>query len=251
MSFLAALGFLTTWPVLGKRIIPDKTLGRAVVYFPLVGLVIGLVLAGAGFVINIILPRMLTSVLVIAGGLLITGALHVDGLADTCDAMAGNKTVEERHRIMKDSRNGAFGMAGVGVLLLAKFAALVSLPDGAWFTILILAIIISRWAMTYAIFTFPYALTSGLGVVFKKNTHWPQLLIASLIAFIIMVGLVPLVGLMGLVLWVVVWLIVFCTGVYFNHKFHGLTGDNYGALCEISEISVLILGVVWANLGLI
>jgi len=112
LSFLAAFQFLTSIPLPGRR------------YFPVVGLIIGLILAGLNWLLSLILPSAVVNALLIVVLVIITGALHLDGFVDTCDGIAGHKAVEDRWRVMHDSRAGAFGIVGVVLLLLVKYVSL-------------------------------------------------------------------------------------------------------------------------------
>jgi adenosylcobinamide-GDP ribazoletransferase len=113
---------------------------------------------------------------------------------------------------------------------------------------LILMSVVSRWTMTYAIFVYPYARSSGLGKTFKQGTTWPRFTMATLITVIVAAILTQLVG---LAIIFVIWVITAIVAAYFKSKFSGLTGDNYGAINEISEVSVLIFIALLANFGLI
>ena len=121
MSFLAALQFLTSIPVSIKRKMEPAQIGRATMWFPLIGFIIGLVLALLNLLLGLIFPASVVNVLLIVAMVIITGALHLDGFADTCDGIAGHKPVEERWKVMHDSRTGAFGVVGVALLLLVKY----------------------------------------------------------------------------------------------------------------------------------
>ena len=121
MKFLAALQFLTTIPLPWRREVRPEDLGRSIGYFPLVGLIIGLILAGLNWLFSFILPPAVVNGLLIVSLAIISGALHLDGLVDTCDAIAGHKTTEDRWQIMHDSRAGGFGIVGVVLLLLVKY----------------------------------------------------------------------------------------------------------------------------------
>ena len=128
MGFLAALQFLTSIPLPRKRETTPEELGRSATYFPLVGLIIGLILAGLSWLLHLILPPTLVNALIVAALVIVTGALHLDGFADTCDGIAGHKEVEDRWRVMRDSRAGAFGIVGIVLLLLGKYVSLNSIP---------------------------------------------------------------------------------------------------------------------------
>jgi len=176
----------------------------------------------------------------------ISGALHLDGFVDTCDGIAGHKTVEERWRIMHDSRAGAFGIVGVFLLLLVKYVSLNSVPETLLAATLVLMPVVSRWAMVYAIFAYPYARPEGLGKVFKQGANWQRFTIATIITLAAAIGLARLANmayfyLAGLVIMVGIWVMVVAMVAYLKRKFSGLTGDTYGAINEVAEVGVLIL----------
>jgi adenosylcobinamide-GDP ribazoletransferase len=244
LSFLAALQFLTSIPVPLKRELSPAQLGRATAYFPLVGVIIGLILAVLNWLLYYILPPSVINALLIVALVIITGALHLDGFADTCDGIAGHKTVEERWRVMHDSRTGAFGVVGVVLLLLTKYVSLNNVPPHLITAVLIFMPVVSRGAMVYAIFVYPYARPEGLGTVYKKNTRWPQFTIATIITFAAAGTLFPLFSFMGLILIFGVWIVSTLLATYFKYKFAGLTGDTYGAINEIAEVTTLLLVVL-------
>jgi len=250
VKFLAALQFLTTIPLPRRREPSPEELGRSIVYFPIVGLIIGLILAGLNLLLGLILPPAVANALLIVSLVVITGALHLDGFVDTCDGIAGHKTVEDRWRVMHDSRAGGFGIVGVALLLLVKYVSLSNIPGFLIMTTLVFMPIVSRWAMVYAVFAYPYARPSGLGKVFKQGASWPRFTVATLITFAVAVVLIPLFQLTGLAIMFGIWVITVVMATYFKGKFSGLTGDTYGAINEVVEVSVLILVVLLAQLGL-
>lgn len=244
MSFLAAVQFLTSIPVPLKRALSPEQLGRTTAYFPLVGLIIGGILAGLNWLLLYILPASVVNALLITALAIITGAMHLDGFTDTCDGIAGHKTVEERWRVMRDSRTGAFGVVGVALLLLIEYVSLNNVPDYLMTAVLIFMPVISRWAMVYAIFAYPYARPEGLGANYKKATRWPQFTTATLITVAAAAALVLLFSYTGMILIAGVWLVTSILSFYFKHKFAGLTGDTYGAINEAAEVTALLLVII-------
>ena len=241
-SLLAAFQFLTTFPAIVRRAFTPHELGRAVGYFPLVGLALGGVLYGLESGLQLIFPEAVVAVLILAIWLLLTRALHFDGFLDTCDGLFGGFTSERRLEIMRDSRVGAFGVAGGGLLMLAKYTAIISIPHLSG---LLLAPVMGRWALSIAIFAYPYARVKGLGRDMKDNTRWPQIIIATTITLLaawLFAGWTGLLafGISGAVLWLGAGFIL--------RRIPGLTGDNYGALCEIVELAVLLLFTAGLNL---
>ncbi len=247
MKFLAALQFLTIISIPWQRKTSPEELGRSAGYFPVVGLIIGLILAGLNWLFGLILPPAIANALLIVSLVVLSGALHLDGFVDTFDGIAGHKPVEDRWQVMHDSRVGGFGIVGVVLLLLVKYVSLNSIPAPLLMTALVLMPVVSRWAMVYAIFTYSYAKPSGLGKAFKHGTTWPWLTMATLIALAIVVILAQLVGLAIMFL---TWIITVAMAAYFKRKFSGLTGDTYGAINEVSEVGVLILINLLIQIGL-
>lgn len=247
MRFLAALRFLTTIPLPWVREVRPEELGRSTGYFPVVGIIIGLILVGLSWLFGLFLPSPLVYVLLVVSSVVISGAIHLDGFVDTCDGIAGHKTPEERWQVMSDSRVGGFGIIGVVLLLLVKYVALDNVPPALLMLTLVLMPMIGRWAMVYAIFAYPYAKPLGLGVVVKQGTRWPKFLMATLITLVVAYVLARL---MGVAIMLGIWIIAMVMAGYFKRKFSGLTGDTYGAINEVAEVSVLILVSFLVRLGL-
>jgi adenosylcobinamide-GDP ribazoletransferase len=251
MKFIAAFRFLTVIPLPFRRQPAPEEFGGSVLYFPVVGLIIGLLLAGVYYILDFFLPGSMANALIIAVMVLVNGALHTDGFIDTCDGLAGNKAPEERQRVMKDSRVGAFGVIGAILLFMAKFAALSSIPHNLIYATLILMPVLSRWSMVYAIMAYPYAKPEGLGATFKQYARWRDFGIGSIIVFVTAELLCWWLNLgfrwlSGLFVMAMVWLVTLCWSAYLDKKFAGLTGDSYGAVNEIAEIMVVIAMIILA-----
>jgi adenosylcobinamide-GDP ribazoletransferase len=234
---------LTIIPLPKLREVSGKDVGRSLVFFPVVGIVIGLILAGLAWVLTLVLPMTVVAVLLIIALVLIIGGLHLDGLADTFDGLSGH-TVEERWSIMRDSHIGSFGVVAIVCLLLLEYASLISVPRAWLFGSLILMPTAGRWAMVYAITVYPYARPSGLGTVFKENAGKWSLVIATVITLAVAGGLFLWIG---LVIMMVVWGITAGIGSFFRKRFNGLTGDNYGAINVIAEVTVLVVVVLLSH----
>ena len=245
MKFLSALRFLTIIPLPGRREVTPEEVGRSIVYFPLVGLIIGLILVGLNWLMGLFLPSALVDVLLVVSLVAISGAFHLDGFVDTCDGMVGHKTVEERWRVMGDSRVGAFGIIGVCCLLLVKYVSLSNVPESWLVETLVLMPVVSRWAMVYAVFAYPYAKPSGLGKAFKQGASWPRFVIATVITLVVAVILAQLTG---FIIMLAIWVTVVAMAAYLKGKFGGLTGDTYGAINEVAEVCLLILVCLLAHL---
>ncbi len=225
-------------------------MGKATAFFPLVGLVIGGILAGLNRVFNLFLPDPIVSILLIVALVALTGAMHLDGFADTVDGMAGHKPVEKRWEVMHDSRTGAFGVVGIALLLITKYVALDNVPANLMTAALLFMPVVSRWAMVYAIFTFRYARPQGLGTAYKNATKWPQIITATVLTLAIAGSLYPLFHLAGFLVFAGILIVTTILGFYFRYKFAGQTGDTYGATNETSEVMALLFVIIIARTGL-
>lgn len=235
IALLAAFQFLTILPPVIRRAFSAGELGRAVGFFPLVGLALGGILFGLDAGLRLILPPGPAAVLLMTAWLLSTRALHFDGFLDTCDGLFGGFTSERRLEIMRDSRVGAFGVAGGGMLLLAIFAGLTALTDR--FAGLMLAPVLGRWAMSLAVVLFPYARDKGLGRDMKDNARLPQAALATGVALAAawLGG-----GWAGLIALGIAAVLMLSAAGYTLRRIPGLTGDIYGAVCVIVEVAVLL-----------
>jgi adenosylcobinamide-GDP ribazoletransferase len=119
-------------------------------------------------------------------------------------------------------------------------------------TTLVIMPVVSRWAMVYTVFAYPYARPTGLGKAFKEGATWQRFAIATVIALAVATGLARLAGtgwayLAGLAIMLGTWVIVIALAAYLKRKFSGLTGDTYGAINEVAEVCVLILVCLLAH----
>jgi len=246
LRLLDAISFLTIIPLHRRREVSPEEVGRSTGYFPVVGVIIGLILAGLNWLFGLFLPSAVANGLLIVSLVVISGALHLDGFVDTCDGIAGHKSVEDRWRVMHDSRAGAFGIVGVVLLLLVKYVSLNSVPESLLMATLVLMPVVSRWAMVYTVFAYPYARPEGLGKVFKQGASWQGFTIATVITLAVTLGVarwadIGYFYLAGLAIMLGVWVIVVAVAAWLKRKFAGLTGDTYGAINEVAEVGVLIL----------
>jgi adenosylcobinamide-GDP ribazoletransferase len=234
VSLIAAFQFLTISPAIVRRIFTPQEMGRAVGWFPLVGLVLGGILYGLHSSLSLLFPQPVVAVLVLALWLLITRALHFDGFLDICDGLFGGFTPERRLEIMRDSRVGAFGVAGGMLLLLAKYAALISLSDRSGF---LLAPLMGRWILAMSIYFYPYARKKGLGRDMKDNVRWMQIALATVLTLLPAWFIAEWMGFLALTLAALTfWL----GSAFILRRIPGLTGDSYGALAEMVELVVLL-----------
>ena len=239
VAFLAALQFLTIFPLIILRSFTEKELGRATIFFPLIGLLLGAILAATAWLLAKLFPPLVWAVLTLTVWILLTGALHLDGFLDTCDGLFGGYTPESRLEIMRDERLGAYAFACGALLLLLKFAALASLHNPA--AALLLAPTLGRWTMAWAITAFPYARSSGIGHTMKDHSNWSLAGAATL--FTVAAGWL-IAGWWGLGAMASVALTTWAGARFALRRVPGLTGDIYGALNEIAEAVILLIFVV-------
>lgn len=216
--------------------------GRSMAYYPLVGVVIGGILAGVVALLDLVATGasapLFHAAIVLAVWVGLTGALHLDGWADCCDALLVPADRERRLRIMKDPHLGGFGVVGLVLLLLMKLAALqVILGSPSDLLIMVAVTAAARWAVPVAAFFFPAARPGGMGDHFRRGlTRW-GLSAATVIA----VAAVSPLLLHGAV--VIAAAALACIAVAFvaKSRLGGLTGDVYGAIVESAETFALVV----------
>ena len=246
MRFWIAWQFLTIIPSPSRREYAAEDLGKSMGFFPVVGLFLGMVLFGLDLLLRLFLPSILVNVLLIVALIILTGALHLDGFIDTCDGLAVKSSSSDKLKIMSDSRVGGFGVVGGCCLILAKFAALVALPEGLRASALILMPLLGRWGMVYAISAFPPAKREGMGWAIKQRISWKGMAVATLFALIMVL---VLLSWWGAALLAALCFILLAFSKYLCSRFGGLTGDSYGAINEFAEVIVLILFFIIGELG--
>ncbi len=239
---LTALQFLTIFPVRTRDDYTTRSMGRAMAWFPVVGMMLGAILGIVDTGLRLIMPATTTAALVVGLWVLLTGALHLDGLMDCCDGLLAAREPERRLEIMRETHLGAFAVVGAVCVLLTKYTGLVELSPESRLAALLAVPALSRAAMVYAARAYPYARSrSGLGQLFRDGLTWREVIIASLTA--VAAALLAL-GWLGLALAAVVWLVTAATSWWAQRRIPGLTGDVYGAVNELTELSGLLFVLV-------
>ena len=266
----SALGFLTILPVAPRD---SAGLRSARGWFPLVGLLLGLLLACVDLLVHWgyplftdahrEFPAALSASLLVVALAVLTRALHLDGFMDCCDALFGGFDRERRLAILRDSHVGAFAVVGVVSLLLLKVAAIMALPtglnEGGRFWVLLLFPCLSRWGMLLVLEFFPYARSQGIGVAFqptgappdRRGSRWRSLPVASKKSGQLLAGLVVaaaaavvLAGPGGLALLALATVVAAGLAWWASSLLGGVTGDVYGAVNEAAETMVLVLAAI-------
>ncbi|MFN8595856.1 MAG: adenosylcobinamide-GDP ribazoletransferase [Anaerolineae bacterium] len=229
-----ALGFLTSIPV--RTPAPQRgDLGRAGVWFPSVGLLLGAILAGAHYALNQVFSPLLSAALSVALWALLTGGLHLDGLADCGDGLLAAVSPERRLEIMRDPRLGTFGGAALILQLLLKTFAIASLPVPSSVAFL-LAPSIARW-LILIVAAQPSARPGGMGEAFKQGLN-RTVYVGAAIVPIVLIGLGGWRAINAVVLvHVAAWGIIRLT----RSRLGGVTGDVFGLTVEVSELIVLLV----------
>ena len=240
---VAAFAFLTRLPIAGAGV-REVDLGRSVAVFPVVGLVLGLALAGLGYGLHAHLPPALLAVFAVALLAALTGGLHLDGFADVFDAVGGGRGDRARMlEIMRDSRIGAHGAAGLVLLILAKVCAVAPAIERADFVALLAFPAVARWTAVPLIVLFPYARREGAGRAFHDGAGRAQLGLAAAVMSVIVVALGARLVLPTLA----ATLGALAFGLWMRRRLGGLTGDVYGAAIEWAEVIVLTMMAIFPS----
>jgi adenosylcobinamide-GDP ribazoletransferase len=250
LSLMAlAVGFLTRLPVPSMRAFDPGLLARSALYFPLVGVLVGLINVLVWRVAAMWLPPALAVGIAMAASLLVTGAFHEDGFADACDGFGGGVTRERVLEIMKDSRIGAYGAIGIFMMLGLKWITLAALPTASFALIVVCAHMLSRLAACALIaalryvrdgdskarpvadaLEFPGWAASGIiggaaiAVWLRVAHEWPGAAECRTMA-----GGALAAGIVAAV-----------AAIYFRRRIGGYTGDCLGATQQVSELGFLV-----------
>lgn len=236
--YLIAMQFLTIIPLPFDTRCQKEDLARATALFPLAGLTIGVLLVAVDWLIAPFLARPLTDALLIALLVAVTGALHLDGLADVCDGLAARGGRERFLAVMKDSHVGAAGAVAVTLGLLLKWQALLAIPSEIKWQALLLFPAFSRFAQVTAMTGSRHARGDGLGKLFIQGAAQASPVVGVMITVAATLLLLPLKG--GIALGAVIVLALAIRG-YFQRRLGGITGDILGCTNELCEIAALVL----------
>ncbi len=239
-KFLIALQFLTILPVKIKSKIKEKDFGDSLIYFPVIGALIGLVLV-LTLSVFASLPHLVTVVLIMISSIIVTGGIHLDGFADTCDGFYGSRPKEQILKIMRDARIGAMGVIGIVSLLLLKFTLMASLPKNILWKLLIMMAVFSRWSQGIACYMSSYAREEGKAEYFITHSSKKGFFAGG---FFVMALFMLLMQFKGLVLMFFALFPVLLFITYVKRKIGGMTGDTIGATSEIAEVGILLFALI-------
>lgn len=238
-SLLIAIQFLTSIPVKVKGRISDRELAHSMLYFPLVGVLLGTALCIVYLIAKPFLPHLVVCLLLIVSEVLLTKALHLDGLADTIDGLSAGRDRKEALSIMRQGQVGAFGVVGLVTIMLAKLTLLYSLKMPSIFGALILMAAYGRWSLVASAYFWPYAREGeGTGKAFVDLVGRRELVGAT----IILLGFSLILARWATFLLLLISAATLaCLNGFLKRKIGGVTGDTLGAGCELMEVITLMV----------
>ena len=239
-DFITCLEFLTRVRFSKRTDWRDEDFSRSVPYFPLVGLVIGFLLAAINdSLFYIETPLFLRVTLLLLAEIIITGGLMYDGFMDTADGVFSARSRERMLEIMKDSHVGSNAVLAIIILLLLKIAAYLELSGETLTWVLLTMSVATRTFMVVFIVNFPYARKEGIGHMFTKYAK-P---FYTYIAFAVCAGIIAACGLQYLAVAGICFTVTLIIAQYLKTQLGGLTGDTYGALTECGNVIYLLTAV--------
>ena len=214
-------------------------MGRVASLFPVVGALIGVIVAGVLIAANEVLPAAPSAAFALIAGVLITGAFHLDGLADSADALVGGMTPERRLEILKDSRHGTYGVAAIVGQLLLQFSLISTQPVRTGAVMVLVAHCAGRAAAVSTMKAAPPA-HEGLGAIYVRDVSRADQVVAGLLGFALITALLGPWGLLVLAC------VLVAVGLFVRRcavRVGGLVGDILGAAEQVAE-TMLLVGVV-------
>ena len=207
-------------------------------YFPVVGLLLGLVLAGINYLLLLLgfLRLSIDTILVILL-VILTGGIHLDGLSDTFDAILSRKDRDEMLKIMRDSQAGVMGILSIVSAILLKISLLYSIDARLKIVSLILICTLSRWSLVFSVFLFPYARQEGKAKIFIENINSRIFIFTTLLTLFMAMAVWKI---KGLLIFLTIALCAYIFGRFINKKIGGITGDTLGATNELIELIILL-----------
>ncbi len=240
-GLLVAARYLTIVPLPGAAHAPIESLGRSAAWFPIVGLALGLVLVAVDRLTGWLFSPLLAALLTVTAWKLLTGGVHLDGLADCLDGLTG-RDAEQRLAIMRDSRIGAFGTIGLILFLMLEIVALAELLPPTRGSALFAAPVIARATPAVLAALFRPARADGQGAAFHAGVR-PSAVALGLVAAL--AAAVFALGGFGVAAVAAGLLAAVAVAAVIAPRLDGITGDVLGAAVEVSEVAVLLAVSVW------
>ncbi|MBA5762981.1 adenosylcobinamide-GDP ribazoletransferase [Vibrio sp. 404] len=248
--FWLALGFFSRLPIPSHTPYSEERMNQAGRYFGLVGVILGLAVAGSFFLFAMLFPTSVAVVLTMVFSLLLTGAFHEDGLTDMADGIGGGMTLERRLTIMKDSRIGTYGAATLIMALLSKYVLLTELAMVTdMLIVLVVTYTLSRVVAATLIYDMPYVsdLDSSKSKPLANRQSKADLTV--LIATGVLASLLLPVGVASLLL-VSAVLFRWLFKTWLMKRIGGFTGDCLGAAQQLFELLSYLIILAWVTTAL-
>ncbi len=237
-SLFLAIQFLTPFPVGEVREVEEEDLRKTIVFFPFVGVLQGFILYISIYILNHVFPHMLVGGLVLFIWVVITGGLHLDGLADTVDGLAGGRDGDGVLKIMKRGDTGPFGVIAISMTLLLKYLSIDHLISSNSSPIVFLAPVMGKVGIVMLNSGSKYGREEGgLGRAFVDGVERGSLFVNIVIAVML---LIIFAGYRGLLISILLGMVIHLIRSYLHSRIGGVTGDNMGAVAEITEVLFLI-----------
>jgi adenosylcobinamide-GDP ribazoletransferase len=234
-----AISFLTILPVIDRRPASDEAVAGSFAWFPIVGFLVGVALVGEDWLLAFFFAQVIRSVLIVISLTVITGAVHLDGLADAADALGAGRDRERALDILHDSRVGTFGASAIFFDLTLKILALSTLAGHRRYAALIFAPMLARWAMLRVAAGLPYLRSSGSGsTLLSGKISGARTAVVAIFTLVVMLMLSELHTITLSI--AVAIAIVFAMRSFYRRWLGGVTGDLIGACGELVEIAVLV-----------
>lgn len=240
---ILAIRFLTLLPLSSRKEadVTRQALAESMVWFPVVGAMQGLLIAGVDYGLAAVLPPSVRSGIALLILTLTNGGLHIDGFADTVDGLAGGKTPQDRLRIMRDSAVGSIGAAFLCLVLLIQYSCLAELTGPTRFAAVVLFPIAGRWSMVMLSSVSTYARPEGgVGEAFSGASAFTVIVATALAAcaFFFMSGLPSLAILTA------IGICAISVSCFFKSRLGGVTGDVFGFQNTLSETLCLLFFII-------
>jgi adenosylcobinamide-GDP ribazoletransferase len=230
-GFVRAVRYLTIVPMPGRPVAGPVEIGQSALWFPVVGFILGITLAGIDFVTARLFPGLLGALLTVTAWKLLTGGLHLDGLAD-------------RLAIMRDSRIGTFGAVGLILFLMLEIVTVAELSLVVRWRALVVVPTLARALPPLLARCFPSARPTGQGAAFMAGVGAAAAPLAAIVATLVAVLTLRAAGVAALVVALAVGFVV---AWFQSRRLGGLTGDVFGAVVELSELAALLTVLAWLS----
>lgn len=263
-KILIAFQFLTIIPIKRHMNITEEDIAKSSSAFSIVGLFQGILLIATDYISGLAFHPDLVIGIILLVLVLSNGGLHLDGLADTFDAITakseGNIELDRLKRlsIMKDGSTGPAGVSAILFVLAIKYLSLRGLSNSLsfyYYSSLLFMPVISKWTMIVSMFHGRPSMKEGLGRIFIGRIGFKEVVISSLMLYLLLIPINVFFGhyvkssyIFYMTLLIVMYLLCLIWIKYFDKKFGGLNGDTLGAISEITEVSFLLLVIIWSRL---